>query len=263
MKFHWNSQLIPISIWLSPQTKKVHSIIFLGIVQINKLPFWVAKDCPPGFAVIQGVPYWFARSDGSDMPDLIYDFAKQTFRFVCKNMKINSCNIIAESQAAPGAIRIAIENQNICENTILIQPLGLTTQSFLSSDRGAFAEVQRRSLENLRHQLPFFAIDRKLLYNYAKISRSAVRKTVKNHYNSGLSHNAIDELQKLSQLGNVQIICGADDKLFPPDEIRMMLAKNEIGTRITIVENVPHSPFASKQGRKLLAKSIDIISNVI
>lgn len=60
------------------------------------------RDACPNSIVVQGTPHWLAKSNGSDIPECMFDFTRYVFDTLLKNLLITKCYIIAESQAVPG-----------------------------------------------------------------------------------------------------------------------------------------------------------------
>jgi len=51
-EFTYESQPIYYHVWLSDMSSPITTIVFLGTVQIGRLPAWIAYRCPPGVAVV-------------------------------------------------------------------------------------------------------------------------------------------------------------------------------------------------------------------
>jgi hypothetical protein len=74
---------------------------------------------------------------------------------------------------------------------------------------------------------------------------------------SGLKHDAVSNLKRLLSFHeDVTIICGANDKVFPAAEIISTLQKNKINIPVRAIKGVPHSPLATRYGRKLLKAAL-------
>lgn len=79
-------------------------------------------------------------------------------------------------------------------------------------------------------------------------------------YNSGLKHDSLPGLKKLLTINSsVHIICGSLDRIFPAAEIRQGLKAADIEIDVVTVNNIPHSPLASKKGIRLLQKALEVL----
>lgn len=248
---------IDYSVWLTSNDKTINTIVFLGTVQIDKLPEWVAQACPPKTAIVQGGPYWHAKPDGSDIPDFMIGYTKSALKEIESQYTISSLNIIADSQAVAAVIRIFTLKQYFptLKSLVLLQPLGLNPNAFKGPENERIATLKRRVARNAYHQIPSLMFDSRLRYNHRLLGKIAsLRDTrVRAQYSSGLGHSALPDLKKLTKLGaSVTIICGAKDKMFPADEIEPSLKQEGIAIPVVSVHSVPHSPLATKQGLKLL-----------
>lgn len=248
---------IDYSVWFTSNDKTMNTIVFLGTVQIDKLPEWVARACPPGTAIVQGAPYWHTKPDGSDIPDFMIGYTKSALKEIAAHHTISSLNVLADSQAVPAVIRIFTLKQYAptLKSLVLLQPLGLNPNAFRGTENERIAILKRRVARNAYHQIPSLVFDSRLRYNHRLLNKVASLRNprVKAQYSSGLEHSALPDLKKLTELGaKVTIVCGAKDKMFPADEIESSLKQEGIAIPMVSVRSVPHSPLATKQGLKLL-----------
>lgn len=257
LTYNYKGQLINLSIWFTGSSKKVETIIFLGTVQIGKLPEWVAEECPPNTIVVQGSPHWHAKEDGSDIPEYMYMFTKEAFISILKNFSINKVKIIAESQAVPGVVRLfSLKTHSVyLESMVLIQPLGLNTHAFSGSDHQRIKLFKNRLIRNVSHQFLYMLTDKRHRYNYRQVSskinfRNAVSRA---QYSSGLMYDVTTDLKMLyTKNNNIIIFCGENDKVFIPAEIKENLRKQSIKVEVRTIPGVSHESLATKQGQKLL-----------
>lgn len=253
--YNYSEKNIEYSIWTN--NTKIENVVFLGTVQIGKMPRWVCEHCPPNTAVVQGAPHWIAKSDGSDIPEFMYEFTKTAFESILGNYSVQKVNVIADSQAVPGVIELfnLSKYQKRLNKLVLLQPLGLNTFAYFGSDKARINIFKKRILANARYQIKPLMIDRKLRYNHYLLSKKVSFKDIaaSAQYNSGLKHDATPSLKRLLTLNNdVQIVCAANDKIFPPNEIMINLRKNNINLTIKTVKTVPHSPLGTNYGYRLL-----------
>jgi len=257
LTYRYDGRDIPYTMWRNSDDRKVKTVLFLGIVQIDQLAGWVIESCPPETIVVEGAPYWLARQDGSDVATFMMTFTKSVFDQLQAIYDVDNLHIVAESQAAPGALELFAERQyqpHLAQLTLL-QPLGLNAVAFGGSDDQRMRTFRRRVGKNVLHQLRNIIIDPRLRYNHRLMLRtSKVRgANVRAHYSVGLQHDATVALKKLyAAHKSIRIICGANDKLFPPSELQAVLQQNDIGLTVQLVPGVPHSPLATKHGQQLL-----------
>lgn len=264
--YNYDGQMIPCRVWYSDYSDEVERIIFLGSVQIGMLPKWVAEQSPPKTAVIQGAPHWHAKHDGSDIPEYMSEYSVTAFRALLRARTVKPSLIIAESQAAPGVIMLFARSEysSYMKSMALIQPLGLTEPIFRGSDRERIELFRYKIIQNGYYQLASILTDTRLRYNYRMLTKHTSLKDPKSaaQYNSGLKNDSLPVLKELLKINrNVTIVCGGRDKIFPETEITNNLKDHGIDIEVVKVENVPHSPLASKQGIKLLEKAFDLLSS--
>ncbi len=263
--YHYDGTRIPYSVWFSDSSDRVDMVIFLGTVQINKLPEWVAGKCPPRTAVVQGAPHWYAKPDGSDMSDFILYYTANAFSNIVATKKVTKVNAIGESQAAAAALLLFAlidGNEQYLRDMVLIQPLGFSKRVFCGTAEERVALFKKRIIKNGSRQLARLLLDRHLRYNHLQLSKMVNLKdpVCAAQYNSGLAFDVSAELRKLHELGhNIHIVCGAKDTIFPAREIRDSLRAESVPIEVTEVKGAPHSPLATKQGTRLLNQALELL----
>ncbi len=262
--YSYNSDTIPYTVWFSEDSKIIETIVFLGTVQIDSLPQWVVESCPPRTAVVQGAPHWFAKSDGSDIPTYMFNYTKEAFNGILADSKFKNLNIIADSQAVPGVVRLFSQTSytHLIGYVVLLQPLGFNHSSFTGSDKQRLAIFRKRIIENARYQLIDLIKDRRLRYNHKLLSKMVKfgDPKARSQYSSGLAHDALPDLRRLVNYNKrVMILCGDKDKIFPPREIQDNLAKALVDVQVIIVKGIPHSPLATQKGLTLLRKAFKVL----
>lgn len=255
--YKYDNKQIEYSVWFTSDSKALDTLVFLGTVQIDKIPKWVAESCPPQTAIVQGAPHWHAKDDGSDLPDYMFGFSESALRSLGKDYAFNSLNVIAESQAVPTVIRLFLldEFSPHLRGAIFLQPLGCNPKIFAGTDQDRMEQLKIRVAKNASHQLTSLLIDSRLRYNYRLLSKTVSFGDPKSiaQYSSGLKYNSLPELKHLLRQGKkITIICGAKDKIFLADEIRTSLKDAGLKVPVQTIKGVPHSPLATKQGMKLL-----------
>lgn len=153
-EYAYNDQQIPYSIWFSDRSSTIETVVFLGTVQVGKLPGWVAEKCPPKTAIIQGAPHWYAKPDGSDIPTYMFEYSVASFRALLSVRDVKPSVVIADSQAAPGTILLfgRSEHSPYMKSLALVQPLGLTEHIYRGSDQYRFGLFKQRVLKNCYYQ---------------------------------------------------------------------------------------------------------------
>ena len=255
--YDYNGKQIDYSVWFTSDEQAIDTIVFLGTVQIDKLPEWVAESCPPRTAVVQGAPHWYAREDGSDIPDFMLNYTKSAFGVIADSYKFDSVDIIAESQAAPCVVQLLTldEYSARLKSLVLLQPLGFNSSAFEGTDERRLELFRKRIIRNAYHQLTALLLDSRLRYNHRLLGRRVKLSEPRSRcqYNSGLKHDALPDLGQLFSLNDqITIICGSKDRMFPAAEIKANLRQLDLPIPVRVVAGIPHSPAASKQGTKLI-----------
>lgn len=261
--YEYDGKKISYKIWFSDEGSVIDTVIFLGTVQINKLVQWVAESCPPRIAVIQGAPHWLAKDDGSDIPNYMFRYTKNSFDRLAADFELKGLNIIADSQAVPGVISLFLQDnyKSYVKNMVLLQPLGLNADSFAGTDSQRIEIFKNRIIKNTYHQLPDLLLDSRLRYNHRLLSKTVSFRDskVRAQYNNGLKHDSLPNLKELVRNNkNISIVCGEKDKIFKADEIRKNLNQSNLPIKVVTVKNIPHSPLASRKGLMLLSKAFTL-----
>jgi len=259
-EFSHGDESIQYSIWLSDSSAPINCVVFLGTVQIGKLPAWIARDCPPGVAIIQGAPHWKAKTDASDLYEFMHHFTESALANVLNMHRAARISIITDSQATPKALEILSKGNYIgtVASLVLVQPLSLNPKAF---GVNGIETLKARVKSNLRHQLSFIPIDRRLIYNHRQILRviDYDNAAADAQYALGLATDSIEPLKKLRAARiPITIVCGEKDELFPPHEIEEHLQENNLDISVLVVKNTPHSPLPTKQGMRLFRQALEI-----
>jgi hypothetical protein len=255
--YQYGTQTINYSVWVTGKNSPIHTVVYLGTVQIGRLPAWIARHSPMGTVVVQGAPHWLASDDGSDILEFMQRFTKEAFMAILTLPCEKRLNIIADSQAAPGVLWLSTLSSNAgkVNKLILVQPLGLNSTAFTGMTTERIRLFKKRITRNARYQLSSLLSDRRLLYNHTRLLRTVGYNNAKSNaqYGSGLTHDGVSDLKKLYDARiAVVIICGENDKIFPPQEIQATLRRYQLDIPVVVVPGVPHSPLATRLGMKLL-----------
>jgi hypothetical protein len=264
-QYRYGGKDVPYTVWATAQDHKLPPIIlYLGTVQIDKLVQWTAEACPPNTLVVQGAPHWYAKADGSDIPEYMLGFIQQSFQKLKDVFAITSATVIAESQAVPGTIHMAslLKDPSFLKQLILLQPLGLNPNAYGHSDEDRIRSLKKRGYRNLRRQLISLITDSRLRQNYKTLRGHAdlTDAVSRAHYASGLTYDSADTLSGLSRKQlKITIISGEKDELFPVYEIQQTLQKNNINIDVTIIPRIPHSPLHTHLGQELLRRALVLV----
>jgi pimeloyl-ACP methyl ester carboxylesterase len=193
----------------------------------------------------------------------MFYFTKEVFENIFSKNKTKSLRIIADSQAAPGVLNwLANNDPKSVTQLALLQPLGLNTAMFGTTQVERIKLFRNRITKNFRYQLRALLSDRRLRYNHRLVLKIVGYNSPKAHaqYGNGLKHDSVADLKKIkSSHVRIVIICGQHDMMFPPSEIKDTIQKNNIGVPMLIVPGVPHSPLATKNGIRLLRKTFEYL----
>ncbi len=255
--YGYHDTAIDYDVWLTSDDEQLDTIIFLGTVQIGKMPEWVAAKCPPRTAIVQGAPHWHAKDDGSDIPDFMLGYTGSALKSLLTDYTFGSLSIIAESHAAPGVAQLLATDTTYADvnNVVLLQPLGFSAMGYADTDEERMALFKKRLVHNACRQLPALLSDGRFRYSYRTITKVLDTRQPKTWawYNSGLMHDILPNLKKVISRGcGVTVICGANDKLFPAHEVRAGLQGANIEVPVIEMSGVTHPPLGSRQGMKLL-----------
>ena len=264
--YQYDRQDIRYTTWFTGSREQLQTIVFLGTVQIGKLPGWIAKSCPENTAVIPGALHWLAKADGSDIPEFMYAYTEHAFlAAVAAIPEGKPVNIIADSQAAPSVLGLLAKPTYAkrIRTIVLAQPLGLNTSYLGSTPAQRLQSFKKRVLQNLRYQVPSLLSDPRLIYNHRLMLKTVGFDNDKSNaqYGAGLAYDATSHLHDVLKAGiKVIVVCGQNDIMFPASEIRAALAAKKIDIAVKVVPGVPHSPLATRHGRKLLQSCFESIA---
>lgn len=253
LSFQYKGKPIDFEVWQTGSDRPT-AVLFLGAAQTGRLAEWVARHCPPSTIVVQGLPHWLV--DDEDISIFAIKYTQEAFRAVISHYKLQEASILVESQATPSVIKLfAVEDlKDHLGDLVLVQPLGLN-HSIFSSALDPFSLFLSRTAHNAKYQWRQL-LDRMFYSNARQLSRHLDLRDpmFRTHYTTGLQQDIALELKKLHDQGErrIAIICGANDKLFAPEEISRTLEQYNIDISIQQIPGIPHSPLTTRQGLKLL-----------
>jgi hypothetical protein len=232
----------------------VRTVLFMGAGQSG----WQARALARrlrGVAIVPAPPHWRADADGHDTQRFMNVYADVMMREVQKGLS-RKIIIIADSQAAPSLVSYTWKNQDHVTQLVLLQPLGLNRDAFGKTPADRLQEFRRRLRANYLQVLPRVLGDSRWIFSQlglaCSVARHSLHKKRAYQYASGLSHSISEELSQLEGKVPVKILIGADDKLFPPAEIKASLTSHGLEwVDIIIVPGIAHSPLNSKDGDRL------------
>jgi pimeloyl-ACP methyl ester carboxylesterase len=268
--FHYGQKAIPFYFWSHTPAEGdiIDTIIFLGSGQSGRIARWVAENAPAGTAVIEGLPHKEADRDAHDLKEFVRRYAETAFLAALKTFKISSANVIAESQAAPGAMWASLDRSDKVKSVALIAPLGLTARTLGSTPRQRFKELKKRTffsavqfVHSPLYDSRNFYLNALMLHVLLYDSRWGVsgRK-----YAIGASYDLREDCSKLARQlhkkGNrLTLILGTRDKMFPANEV--MDALEEIGAKYitSVVIRGSHTSLAIRDGKRILNQTVQAV----
>jgi pimeloyl-ACP methyl ester carboxylesterase len=263
MEFH--GVRIPYTYWAHLQgITPPDTIVFLGTAQINKIPLWVAQQCPPGTVVVQGFPHWLTKPDASDLGEAMLAHARHALRTIMQEFGVSTMHLVAESQAAPCAIWLASKLPQSVGSICMIMPLGLNRTAYGDSSTKAFEQLVSRSIRSVLQfeQSPLH--DKRncyIVYTVAKMVISGVfdGSTTKK-YTFGIMQDMTASLAALitsQPQRRIAVILGGKDRIFPASELAATLSRPEFAPIKQIYfAKASHSSMAIRSSKALLQAAI-------
>lgn len=264
LTFTYKNKQIPYNIYKNDDNLSISNVVFLGAMQVQKIPQWVAQSCPPGTVVIGGAPHWQVESEANDLIEFMIEYIKNTILYLVNNLNASGFNVIGESQSTPALIYLFAQDEfkQYAKKIILLQPLGFTSNTFCYTSDANIKIFKKRIISNMRYQLPSGIFDKRYRYN-VKLLKNTVdfnKESTISQYSSGLSYDSMGDLANLYEVNkNITVISGAKDKLFPVQDIQRQLKACGMDIELLTVKGIPHTSLATRQGRHLLNKAFSII----
>jgi pimeloyl-ACP methyl ester carboxylesterase len=265
--FNYKGRPMPLQYWTHsrPQTP-IDTVIFLGSGQIGRIPKWVAAASPVGVVVVAGLPHWKADPSAHDLKEFTDEYTFAAFNAVLKKFRLKRVNVIAISQAVPGATLLAIKMSEKVRNVGLVTPLGLTVNAFGTSAEARIKELKKRALRTTLQlrQSPFYSP--RNLYVLLVLLRARLSETKRGasdkKYAAGLSYNLIDDcrvLLKEQQRKNARFITflGEKDVVFPVSEVSAALNNSGLhDIEVIVMPKMSHASFVSRHDKVSLRQIV-------
>jgi hypothetical protein len=269
-RFPYGGKDISFDFWVHARAGATpDTVVFLGTGQNGRIPKWVAEASPSGVVVIGGAPHWIAHPSAHDLHDFMCDFSRVSYEAALAACGMDSAHVVAHSQAAPGAVRLAVDRPQMVRNLALISPLGFGASTFGNTPLERFRNLQKRSLASLLQiaQSPLY--DWRNLYAGVMILRAilseAERGASTRKYSSGLSYDILEDcrdllkVQKQAKTTTTLVLCGKD-KIFTPKEILNTLKMAQItDMKHLTLPKVSHSMLAIRGGRDALLTAVKAV----
>jgi hypothetical protein len=219
--------------------------------------------------VVEGAPHWHADPNALDLYDFMYLYTLAAFQVVLDEFALTSAHLVAQSQAAPGVVKLGIICSDKANNIVLIAPLGFAATIF-----GNTAEIRVRTL--LRRagqtflqlsQSPFY--DPRNIYVGLMMLQAIVlepkRGASKRKYAAGLAYDMRDDYYRLMKLQEIKgktvtLLLGGEDKVFREEEIRPLVEALDMKSlKIQVLPGVSHLSLGVRGGNKVLKAAVDIV----
>ncbi|MGB4758448.1 MAG: hypothetical protein WBP26_00135 [Candidatus Saccharimonadales bacterium] len=263
MDFHGTP--IPYTYWTHlEQSAPPDTIVFLGTAQINKIPLWVAQQCPPGTVVVQGFPHWLTKPDASDLGEAMLAHAKHALETIMQQFHVSRMHIVAESQAAPCVVWLAGQLPQNVGSITMIMPLGLNTAAYGNSSAKAFKQLVGRSVRSTLQfeQSPLH--DKRnvyIVYTVAKmVLGGCFDGSTTKKYTFGIMQDMSTWLASLiasQPHRRIYVILGGRDRIFPAKELQATLAQPQFASvKQIFFPKASHSSMAIHSSKPLLGAAI-------
>lgn len=268
--FQYADKTISFNYWSRAQNgKNPDTIVFLGTGQSGRIAQWAAQMAPLGVIVVEGAPHWHADPSAEDLYDFMYAYTLAAFRAALNEFLISSVHLVAQSQAAPGVVRLGNNFPHQVNNIVLLAPLGFAATIFGNTPEARARTLMRRAGRTFFQlsQSPFY--DPRNFYIGFMILRAIIleseRGASKRKYGTGLSYDMREDcrmfVERQAKRGKIVILLlGDKDRIFMPQEIRPLVeAANIKGLKIHVLPGISHLSLAVRGGKKVLKAAVDLL----
>ena len=268
--FKYADKTISFDYWSNIQNDEApDTIIFLGTGQTGRIAQWVTHATPSGVVVVEGAPHWHAHQSGEDIYDFMYAFTLAALRAVLDEFSLSSAHLIAQSQAAPGVVRLGNNFTEEVDNIVLMAPLGFAVTIFGDTPEARARTLMRRAGRTFLQlsQSPLY--DPRNIYIGLTLLRAILseseRGASKRKYGTGLSYDMREDCRSLvgrqAKRGKtVALLLGGKDKVFTVKEILPLIEAAGIkGLKIHTLPGASHLSLAVHGGKKVLKTAVDIV----
>lgn len=198
----------------------------------------------------------------------MYSYTETAFLAVLTEFGLPAAHVVAQSQAAPGVVKLGISHTASVRNVVLYAPLGFAATTFGNTSEERLQTLARRARQSLmqRSQLPIYD-PRNLYAGFAilrAITREVERGASKRKYAKGLSYDMREDcktlVKKLKAQGTtVTLLLGDQDKIFTVDDIQPALKEAGItDMHIHVLPDISHLSLAVRAGKRVLQVATDI-----
>lgn len=268
--FRYGPKEIPFYFWshTSSEITAIDTVIFLGSGQFGRIAKWVAGNAPAGTAIVEGLPHKEADRSARDLKEFARDYTVAAFEAVLKAFRISTANIVAESQAAPGAIWAALDRIDRVNNVVLIAPLGLTAHILGNTPKERLKELKKRAFLSAMQPAQSPLYDPRNFYLSSLMLHVVLYdtrwKVSGQKYAAGASHDLREDCRKLADKlhdkdHNLTLILGERDKIFPPREIATSMKEAGVKHDATIMPKTSHASLAIRDGKLILGQAIQAV----
>lgn len=267
--FAYQDQQIPFYAWSHLESNQPPTtVVFLGTGQTGRIPYWVARAATPGTVVVQGAPHWKSHPSGHDLYDFMHAFTAAALQSARQLFGLKRLHVVAESQAAPGAVVAACKQPELIHNVVLIAPNGFLADRLGNSPEARLRALRRRAVKSML-QLPQSPLhDPRNLYAGLMIMRAmlaeAERGASRRKYAQGLSYDMREDCRKLLALqkktgAHCTVLLGTRDRLFPAHEVADAIKTAGLADLIVqILPDMTHSSLATRGGRQALQTALKL-----
>jgi pimeloyl-ACP methyl ester carboxylesterase len=195
---------------------------------------------------------------------LVQSYCHAVLEEVLARFALEKINLVAGSQSTVGAVLLANERPKQIGNIALMCPQGLTVQALGASGAERLREFKKRALLSFRQKPNTPLGDWRNGYIWLASERIGLRtrKVFAQQFSDGIAYDLTEPLRGLAAKqktrgASLELLPGADDKLFPAQEIIDSLAKAGMGdVKLAVVPQAAHSSLAVRGGRPQLAAAI-------
>ncbi len=190
--------------------------VFLGIGQRGKIVNWLERRTPDHIH-FHGAPKYLHHDSASEI-------VKTGISYVCSRLDdapAGAYILIAESQASASVVQALNDGQiPLPQKLVLLEPLGLNSQSFGDTESARMREFYRRVARYWLHPHQSLLIWGNRYTAYKVLSESIRHwRRVRFGYVTGLSFDLREPLSRIAQQTDVHVYAGENDEFFPYHEI--------------------------------------------
>lgn len=267
--FRYEGSDLPFHFWSHLQDGQTpDTIIFLGTGQTKLIAKWAAQASPTGTVVVEGAPHWHAHPSAHDIYDFMYGFTRAAFLQVCAAFRLTLAHVVAQSQAAPGVVRLGSEYGPRVGNVVLLAPLGFAATIFGATPRQRMRTLILRGARTFLQPSQSPLYDPRNLYVGLMLLRAFLLESERGastrKYAAGLAYDMRADCRRLlhahEPVGKtVTMLLGEQDKVFTVHEIQPLVAEAGLESlAIEVLPGVSHLSLAVRSARQVLQKAVAV-----